>query len=387
MKRFQVKYQNRTFLNWRNTFPLKDLTVITAHAILLLMPEKIIESFDVRRLDILDEKGNADDSLMPSLTDEEIKKMYEVMVLARTFDQRALSLQREGRIGTYAPIFGQEASQIGSALALQKNDWIFPSFRENGVYIAVGQPPHQILQYWSGDERGLKTESGLNIFPVCIPVASHIPHAVGAAMAAKYKGDGIATVAYFGDGGTSEGDFHESLNFAGVFKLPVVFICQNNQWAISVPREKQTAAKTIAQKAIAYGVRGIQVDGNDIFAVYSATKDALDTAKRGDGPTLIECFTYRMSDHTTADDASRYRTREEVEVWKPKDPILRLKLFMERKGLWTEQYQKELDARVKAAVDEAEKKAESVAPPAPADMFTHTYEGLSQRQQKEMRDF
>ena len=368
-------------------FPLTNLTVIITHAILLLMPEKIIESFDVRRLDILDETGNTDDSLMPSLTDEEIKKMYEVMVLARTFDQRALSLQREGRIGTYAPIFGQEASQIGSALALQKNDWIFPSFRENGVYIAVGQPPEKILQYWSGDERGLKTESGLNIFPVCIPVASHIPHAVGAAMAAKYKGDGIATVAYFGDGGTSEGDFHESLNFAGVFKLPVVFICQNNQWAISVPREKQTAAKTSAQKAIAYGIRGIQVDGNDIFAVYRATKDALDSAKRGDGPTLIECFTYRMSDHTTADDASRYRTKEEVEVWKPKDPILRLKLFMERKGLWTEQYQKELDARAKAAVDEAEKKAESVAPPTPADMFTHTYEGLSQRQQKEMRDF
>jgi pyruvate dehydrogenase E1 component alpha subunit len=351
------------------------------------MPEKIIESFEVKRLDILDEKGKADESLIPPLTDEEIRKMYEVMVLSRTFDRRALSLQREGRIGTYAPILGQEASQIGSALALEKTDWVFPSFRENGVYIALGHPPEKILQYWSGDERGLKTESGLNIFPVCIPVASHIPHAVGAAMAAKYKGDGIATVAYFGDGGTSEGDFHEGLNFAGVFRLPVVFICQNNQWAISVPREKQTAAGTIAQKAIAYGIRGIQVDGNDILAVYKATKVALDTAKKGDGPTLIECFTYRMSDHTTADDASRYRTVEEVEAWKPKDPILRLKLFMESKGLWTEKYQEELDAKSKAAVDEAEKKAESVAPPAPGDMFTFTCEGLSQRQRKEMKDF
>lgn len=352
-----------------------------------MMPEKIIESFTVKRLDILDERGNADESLMPSLTDDGIKRMYEVMVLARTFDQRALNLQREGRIGTYAPIQGQEASQIGSALALEKADWIFPSFRENGVYIAFGHPPHMILQYWSGDERGLITARDRNIFPVCIPVASHVPHAVGAAMAAKYRGDRIGVVAYFGDGGTSEGDFHEGLNFAGVFKLPVVFICQNNQWAISVPREKQTAAKTIAQKAYAYGFEGVQVDGNDIFAVYKATKDALNKAKQGNGPTLIECFTYRMLDHTTADDASRYRTKEEVEPWKEKDPILRLKLFMEKKGLWSEQYQEDVEAKAKAAVDEAEKKAESIAPPDPRDMFTNTYEKLSQRQQKEIRDF
>ncbi len=351
------------------------------------MPEKVIESFNVKRLDILDEKGNVDESLMPSLADNEIKKMYEVMVLARTFDQRALNLQREGRIGTYAPIHGQEASQVGSALALEKNDWIFPSFRENGVYLAVGHPPSMVIQYWGGDERGLRIAEDINILPVCIPVASHIPHAVGTAMAAKCRGDRGAAVVYFGDGGTSEGDFHEGLNFAGVFRLPVVFICENNQWAISLPREKQTAAKTIAQKAYAYGFEGVQVDGNDIFAVYRATKDALNKAKQGNGPTLIECFTYRMSDHTTADDASRYRTKEEVEAWKEKDPILRLKLFMEKKGLWTEQYQKDVEAGARAAVDEAEKKAETVAPPDPRDMFTSTYEKLSQRQQKEIKDF
>ncbi len=351
------------------------------------MPEKILESFNVKRLDILDEKGNTDESLMPALRDDEIKRMYEVMVLARTFDQLALNLQREGRIGTYAPIHGQEASQIGSALALEKGDWVFPSFRENGVYLAVGHPPHMVIQYWGGDERGLRIAEDINIFPVCIPVASHIPHAVGAAMAAKYRGDRVAAVVYFGDGGTSEGDFHEGLNFAGVFRLPVIFICENNQWAISLPREKQTAAKTIAQKAYAYGFEGVQVDGNDIFAVYKATRDALNKAKQGNGPTLIECFTYRMSDHTTADDASRYRTKEEVEAWKEKDPILRLKLFMERKGLWTEQYQKDVDAGARAAVDEAEKKAESVTPPSPRDMFTYTYKTLSQRQQKEIKDF
>ncbi len=351
------------------------------------MPEKVIESFNVKRLDVLDEKGNVDESLMPSLTDDEIKRMYELMVLARTFDQRALDLQREGRIGTYAPIRGQEAAQIGSALALEKTDWIFPSFRENGVYLAVGHPLHMILQYWGGDERGLRMAKDINILPVSIPVASHIPHAVGVAMAAKYRGDKIAAAAYFGDGGTSEGDFHEGLNFAGVFKLPVVFICQNNQWAISVPREKQTAAGTIAQKAFAYGFEGVQVDGNDIFAVYKATKDALNKAKQGNGPTLIECFTYRMADHTTADDASRYRTEEEVEAWKEKDPILRLKLFMEKKGIWSEQYQNEIETGAKAAVDDAEKKAESIEPPDPRDMFTYTYLTLTQRQQKEIKDF
>ncbi|MGD0885880.1 MAG: pyruvate dehydrogenase (acetyl-transferring) E1 component subunit alpha [Thermodesulfovibrionales bacterium] len=351
------------------------------------MPEDIITAFNVKHLSILDEKGNADESLVPSLAPEEIRRLYELVVLARTFDQRALSLQREGRIGTYASILGQEASQIGSAFALDKADWAFPSFRESGVYLAIGQPPYRILQYWSGDERGLGTADNINIFPVCIPVATHIPHAVGAAMAAKYRGDKIAVAVYFGDGGTSKGDFHEGLNIAGVYKLPVLFICQNNQWAISVPREKQTASKTLAQKAIAYGFEGIQVDGNDIFAVYKATKDALDKAKRGDGPTLIECFTYRMSDHTTADDASRYRAKEEVEAWKAKDPISRLRLFMEKKGFWTEEYQKEIETRSKAEVDKAEKEAESVQPPNPADMFTYTSAKLTQRQRKELKDF
>jgi len=364
-----------------------QLTEAYMRDMLLVMPEKILESFSVKRLDILDEKGEADSSLMPSLSHDQIKRMYEVMVLARTFDQRALSLQREGRIGTYASILGQEASQIGSAIALEKTDWVFPSFRENGVYIALGHPPHMILQYWSGDERGLRTTEDKNIFPVCIPVASHLPHAVGAAMAAKYRGDKIVVAAYFGDGGTSKGDFHEALNFAGVFRLPVIFICQNNQWAISVPRERQTASRTIAQKAIAYGFHGLQVDGNDIFAVYRATKEALDRAKGGEGPTLIECFTYRVSDHTTADDASRYRKKEEVDGWKTKDPLLRLRLYMEKKGLWTAEYQKEVELKAKAEVDKAEKEAESIAHPDPRDMFTYTYAALSQRLQREVKDF
>ncbi len=206
-------------------------------------------------------------------------------------------------------------------------------------------------------------------------------------MAAKYRKDRAASLVYFGDGGSSRGDFHEGLNMAGVFKLPVVFLCQNNQWAISVRRENQTAAKTIAQKAIAYGFEGTQVDGNDALAVYKATKDALNKAKDGGGPTLIECFTYRMSDHTTSDDATRYRTKEEIEMWKARDPIQRLRLFLEKKGIWTEAWQKDLEARSKAAVDEAQKKAESAEPPKPQDMFTYTYATLTQRQAREIKDF
>jgi pyruvate dehydrogenase E1 component alpha subunit len=351
------------------------------------MPEKTIESFEIRRLEILNAKGEFDESLTPPLSPIELKKMYELLILSRTFDQRAIDLQREGRLGTYASILGQEAIQVGSAFAIEKLDWIFPSFREMGVYMTLGYPIHQLYQYWIGDERGLKAPKDLNIFPICVPIGTQMLHAAGAAMAAKYKRDPIAVITYFGDGATSEGDFHEAFNMAGVFKLSVVFICQNNHWAISLPRERQTASKTLAQKAHAYGFEGIQVDGNDLFAVYKATKEAIKKAKRGEGPTFIECVTYRMSNHTTADDATRYRSKEEVETWKPKDPILRVKLFMEKKGLWTETYQKEVEEISRRTIDEAIKTAESVEPPHPRDMFTYTYASSTSRQLKQLRDF
>lgn len=350
------------------------------------MPKIIIETFDIKHLEVLNEKGDIDTALMPSLSDSDIKKIYELLILSRTFDHHALSLQREGRLGTYASILGQEASQIGSAFAVDRADWIFPSFREMGVYITMGYPMHMLFQYWSGDERGMKTPDDLSIFPICVPVGTQIPHAVGAAMAVKYKKDKTAVICYFGDGGTSEGDFHEGLNMAGVFKLPVVFICQNNQWAISVPRERQTASKTIAQKAFAYGFEGVQVDGNDVFAVYKATKDALQKARDGNGPTFIECFTYRMSDHTTADDASRYRSKEDVEKWKQKDPILRLKLFMKKEKIWSQKYEDEVTKKAKERIDEAVKIAESIKPPEAEDMFKYTYENLTPRQKRQMRE-
>jgi len=351
------------------------------------MTERIIESFSVKRIEILNEKGDVDESLIPSLSDSDTRRLYELLLLSRTFDQHALKLQREGRLGTYVPILGQEASQVGSAFALEKSEWIFPSYRESGVYITIGYPLHMLFQYWAGDERGLKTPDTLNIFPISIPVGTQLPHAVGAAMAARYRKDKTAAITYFGDGGTSKGDFHESLNIAGVFKLPVIFICQNNQWAISMPREKQSASKTLAQKAYSYGLEGLQVDGNDVFAVYKATEYALKKARQGEGPTLIECVTYRIADHTTADDATRYRLKEEVEIWKAKDPIQRLRLFMEKKGLWTTEYQKEVEEKAKSMIDEAVRIMESTEPPHPREMFTYIYEKLTPRQLKQLKDF
>jgi pyruvate dehydrogenase E1 component alpha subunit len=351
------------------------------------MPEKIIETISVKRMGILDEKGNLDAALAPALSVDALTRMYEKLVLVRTFDQRALNLQREGRLGTYPSVLGQEAAQVGSALAAEKADWIFTTFRESGVYVASGYPLEMLLQYWSGDERGMRTPDNMNIFPLSIPVGTQITHAVGAAMAMKYRKDRAAAMAYFGDGGSSRGDFHEGLNMAGVYKLPVVFLCQNNQWAISTAREQQTASKTIAQKAAAYGFEGIQVDGNDVLAVYKATKDALEKAKSGNGPTLIESFTYRMADHTTSDDAGRYRSKEELERWKARDPILRMRLLLESKGLLSEESQKEIEARAKTAVDEAQKKAEAMTPADPKDMFTYTYASLSQRQKRQLKEF
>ncbi len=344
------------------------------------MPEELVATFTVRRLSILNENGEVDQALMPALTDSDLTRAYELLVLARTFDERALALQREGRLGTYPPIRGQEAAQVGSALALAPADWVFPSFREMGVFLTLGFPIAQLFQYWSGDERGQRAPDHLNIFPISVSVGSHIPHAVGAAMAARYRHDPVAVVAYFGDGATSKGDFHEGFNMAGLFKLPVVFICQNNQWAISVPVQGQTASVSLAQKAIAYGFDGVQVDGNDLFAVYRATRKALEKARSGGGPTFIECLTYRMADHTTADDAARYRSPDEVAAWRAKDPILRLERFLAGRGLWSESLRDEVLAKAVAAIDAAVAEMEAIPPPTVAEMFAATAAVLTPRQ-------
>jgi pyruvate dehydrogenase E1 component alpha subunit len=351
------------------------------------MPRTTIKSFEIERLQILDEQGNCDEALRPALSDQQIRKLYESMILARTLDEKAFKLQRGGRLGTYASILGQEAAQVASALALEPTDWMFPSFREPGASIVRGLSIRTILQYWSGDERGNITLEGQNDFPITIPVSTQIPIGVGAAWGAKLKGDKIAVLVYLGDGATSKGDFHEGLNFAGVFCLPVVFLCQNNHWAISVPLKRQTAAATIAQKAIAYGFPGIQVDGNDPFAVYKATDEALKRARAGSGPTLIEAVTYRLGDHTTADDASRYRSKEEVEQWKKKNPIDRLKQYMVSKGLWDESYGLKTVAQAREQVEAAVKELEAIAPPQPQDIFRYTYREMTRELNEQMEGF
>lgn len=319
---------------------------------------------------------NPDGSLngdAPDLSDDQLLDMHRVMVEARVFDERAVNLQRQGRLGTFAPLSGQEAAQVGSAFALKKNDWLFPSYREHAACVVHGQPWLDILKYWGGNEDGSRVPDDVNIFPVAIPIATQIIHAVGAAWAAKIQGKDDATLVFFGDGGTSEGDFHEGLNFAGVYKTATVFLCQNNFYAISLPRESQTSAESIAQKAISYGIEGLQVDGNDVLAVYQVTKEAFERGRSGEGPTLIEAQTYRYGPHTTADDPSRYRDSEEVEQWKEKDPIERLKKYMIGKDIWDEEKDESLWEDVRAQMAKVVEEYESLPERPVEEIFKYTY--------------
>lgn len=336
----------------------------------------MIERFDPlkgEQLRVLDDEGRAAPDLDPALSDAALRTLYERMVLTRAADVKALKLQRQGRLGTYPPSLGHEAAQVGLASAMAREDWLFPYFRDLGAYITLGYPLADYYHFWMGNEAGMKAPEALNIFPIAIPVGSQVPQAVGAGIAAKHRKLGIAIVTTFGDGATSEGDFHEGLNFAGVFRTPNVFVCLNNQFAISVPRSHQTAAATIAQKALAYGFPGVQVDGNDALAVFAATREALTVARSGGGPTLIEAYTYRMGDHTTSDDAARYRTKEEVQEWERRDPIARFRLHLGHKELWDETYEKEVQAATAEFVEKAVSEAEA-RPTATADeIFAFTY--------------
>ncbi|MBI2110641.1 pyruvate dehydrogenase (acetyl-transferring) E1 component subunit alpha [Candidatus Woesearchaeota archaeon] len=347
------------------------------------MVKKVIQKFKVEFLQVLNEKGNTDKKLMPKLTKEKIKQLYESMILVRTFDDKAFSLQRQGRIGTYLQVKGQEAIQVAAAILLEDKDWLFPMYRNSAALIIRKHPMEMILQYWSGDERGLKSSDNVNNFPIAIPVGSHIPHAVGAAWAAKLKGDKTISLAFFGDGATSKADFHTGMNFAGVFQVPVVLICENNQYAISVPRKTQTHSETIAQKAIAYGIRGIQVDGNDIFAVYKSAKDAIDLARKGKGPTLIECLTYRIGDHSTSDDASRYRSKKEVAFWIKKDPVERLEKYMAKKKILNPSYKEQVLKEAKEKVEHAVNQFEKIPEQNKSEICNYTFAELNQQLQEQ----
>ena len=347
--------------------------------------KKTIGKFKVEYLQVLDENGKVDKKLEPKLSKEDLIKLYKNIVLTKTFDDIGLKLQREGRMGTYAPVKGQEA-QVGSAFALQKSDWMFPSFREHGVYLTRGLSAKHLYLYFMGSEEGGRIPKGNNDLTMAVPVGTHLVHAVGASWAAKIKGHKIGIAVYFGDGATSEGDFHEALNFAGVFQTPTVFLCQNNQWAISLPRSKQSAAKTLAQKAIAYGFEGIQIDGNDILAQYVATKKALEKARAGKGPTFIELLTYRMSMHTTADDPKKYRSEAEVKKWEKRDPLKRFKIYLKKKKILNEKLEKEIQDEATKIINKAVAEAESMPKPAKEDMFKYVYEKIPKDLQEQMKE-
>ena len=340
------------------------------------MPRKPIKLNDqIEHLSILDEKGMVDKGLDPGLSETLLLKLYRAMILGRRFDERLLALQRQGRIGTFPPISGQEAAHLGAVAVLQPEDWMVPAFRETAAEVWRGRSLESVIIGNAGFNEAASLAPPGPTLPVAVPVGSQMLHAVGLGWAARYRGQDQVVLTFFGDGATSEGDFHEAMNFAGVYQAPVIFVCQNNQWAISIPRHAQTRSATIAQKALAYGMPGIQVDGNDVLAVYVAVAEAVARARARDGPTLVECETYRMMMHTTADDPKRYRTDEEVEDWRRKDPIPRFETYLKRRRLLTKAKIKavaeEVLEEIQAAVDAAEARMQTLGDP--IEMFAHAY--------------
>jgi len=330
---------------------------------------------------VLDGEGHVlEGATVPELSDDRLVEMYEQLRFARRFDERMVSLQRQGRVGTYAPLAGQEAAQVASTQALREDDPVLYQYREHGALVVRGFLA-EYVRYWMGDERGNAALADRSILPLNICIADHIPHATGMAWAAKLRGDDRVVACHFGDGATSEGDFHEGLNFAGVFDVPAVFFCNNNQWAISVPRERQTASRTIAQKADAYGFEGVRVDGMDPLAVYQVTSDAVDRA-RTDGaeprPTLVEAVMYRFGAHTTADDPDAYRDDGEVERWREYDPLPRYETFLRERGLLDDErvdaIGRRVDDELAGYVDAAERFESD-----PTGIFEYTYEELTPR--------
>lgn len=336
---------------------------------------------------ILDEEGKLLTEEAPDIPDERLIELYRWMVFSRAFDETCLRLQRQGRLGTYAPLSGQEAAQIGSAAVLEEKDWVFPSYRDHAALMLRGLPPEYILTYWNGSEEGSRIPEDVNVFTVAIPIATQTVHAVGFSWASKLKGEDRVVIVYFGDGGTSEGAFHEAMNFAGVFQTPTIFFCSNNHYAISHPRVKQTHSPTIAQKAVAYGMPGYQVDGNDLLAVLQVTGEAVGRARAGDGPTLIEAVTYRLGPHTTADDPRRYRKDEELEAWRKKDPIVRVRAYLESQNVWNAELEEDMKKSTDTRVREIVEKYENIPEREYTDIFENLYAEMTpllERQRREL---
>jgi pyruvate dehydrogenase E1 component alpha subunit len=319
----------------------------------------------------------------PELSDSELMKMYRAMVLTRSFDIKSMNMQRQGRIGFYVPCAGQEAAQVGSASCAANGDWLFPTYRDVGVAMVRGLDLQEMFAHLMGNSsdamlgKQMPSHWGykeINFFSVASPIAAHLPVAVGTATAMKLKKKKDVVLTYFGDGATSEGDFHVACNFAGVNSAPIVFICENNGWAISVPVSRQTASESLAIKAQAYGFDGMRVDGNDVLAVWRATKSAIDKARRGGGPTLIECLTYRMGPHSTSDDPNRYRTKEEFDAWRKRDPIERFKSYLMKRSILNEESDQNLRKEIDESINTAISVEEKVPPPEKLTMFEGVFE-------------
>lgn len=336
-----------------------------------------VASFEIPFSRFLDEEGKLVNELPDfAKPDGYLRKLYHMMVMVRQFDKKAVALQRTGQLSTFPATTGQEAILVGMGAAMAADDILVPYYREHGAQFWRGITMEEIFLYWGGDEEGNNFKKSKEDFPICVPIASQTLHAVGAATAIKLRKQKRGVVTCIGDGGTSRGDFYEAINLAGVWDLPVVFVINNNQWAISVPVKKQTSAETLAQKAVAAGIDGMQVDGNDVLAVCDAIQSALEKARSGKGATVIEALSYRMCDHTTADDATRYQPKEEIEANKNKDPIIRLRNFLHSQGLWDEDKEKELIKKVIEEVNIAAQNYLSVAPRKPASMFEYLYKEL-----------
>ena len=315
---------------------------------------KTIAQFPIGHEQLLDADGKPCGELPPFASDADaMRRMYSMMVLCRLFDAKAINLQRTGRLGTYAPCTGHEATHVGVGAAMRPEDVLCPVYREYGTQLWRGVTLTEILTYWAGDERGTDFAGPREDFPWCVPIGSQTPHAAGVAMAFKMRRQPRCAVAYIGDGGTSQGAFHEAINLAGAQRLPVVFVVVNNGWAISVPVSQQTAAQTFAQKGLGNGVPGVQCDGNDLLAVRKVMEDALARARGGEGPTVVETVTYRLSDHTTADDASRYRPQAELDAAWQREPLLRTRRFMEARGFWDDARETALRADCAAQIEVA----------------------------------
>jgi len=333
-------------------------------------------------ISVLREDGSVTAGRDPELADDVLLHLYRTMVQVREFDRRMLVLQRQGRIGFYGPILGQEAATVGSVAAVADSDWIFPALREGAAAMMRGLPLHLAVAQLIGNDIDLCKGRQMpchytwregHYIAMSSVVGTQITHAVGAAMAAKIRGDDAVVLGYLGDGATSTNDFHAGMNFAAVSNAPVILFCQNNQWAISVPVSQQHASETIAIKGTAYGMRSMRVDGNDVLAVYSATREAAERARRGEGPTFIEALTYRRLGHSSSDDPDRYRDPAEVEVWERRDPVERFRRYLIARDLWDDDREQGLQDEITAEVNTAIKQAEEAGPPAPGSLITDVY--------------